>query len=298
MILLSDIISSMDRHRTAYSLKAPSRTGSGSALHLPGREPFPAVNDHLVVPETTRDEVVNGRRVVAQPAEAPHADQHGELQYVLRAHAAPGYQASVDLLTRHGETSDFASDCCVYKKGTDPATGTRYLEEIAFEVVSEQNERIVTEKAEQMHRRGVRRIFAVFVKGPQRVCEWVPESRGWRALERGSWIEDPHLVKPLAVAALLEAAAADNAVVEALAAKGNPALQKREADAEAKGEAKGRTEGRTDGLREALLFQLATKFGALDAETEERVRAADPDHLLRWMSQILDSHRLHDVFAS
>ena len=155
----------MERRGAAYSLKAPARSGSGSSLRLPGREPFPGVDDHLVVPEVTRDEIIGGRRVVAHPAHPPHADQHGELHYVLRAHKASGYVASVDLLTRHAVDSDFASDSCLYKQGIDPATGGRFLEEIAFEVVFTQGERDVTEKAEAMHRRGVRRIFAIAVEG-------------------------------------------------------------------------------------------------------------------------------------
>jgi hypothetical protein len=133
----------------------------------------------------------------------------------------------VDLLTRQGEDWDFATDACVRKEGTDPKTGERHLEEVAFEVVSEQNERDVTDKAFQMHRRGVRRIFALFVKGPRRVCEWIPGSRSWHQLEPASQIEDPCLVKPLEVVALLDAAAADKAVIEALAAKGNPELRTR-----------------------------------------------------------------------
>jgi Putative restriction endonuclease len=127
------------------------------------------------------DEVIGGRRVVAFPAEAPHADQHGELQYVLRAHVAPGYVAAVDLLTRVDQKSDFASDVCVRREGVDPQTGKRHLEELAFEVVSEQTEQDVSEKVPRMHRRGVRRIFAIFIKSRQ-VCEWSSEGPGgWKS---------------------------------------------------------------------------------------------------------------------
>lgn len=70
----------------------------------------PRVDDHLVEPEVTRDEIIDGRRVVAMPGEAPHAIWHGNLQYVLRAHVVPGYSGAVDLLTRQGEKSDFASE--------------------------------------------------------------------------------------------------------------------------------------------------------------------------------------------
>lgn len=37
-----------------------------------------------------------------------------------------------------------------------PETGSRYMEELAFEVVSEQNKRDVREKATRMHRRDLR----------------------------------------------------------------------------------------------------------------------------------------------
>ena len=110
-------------------------------MHLPGRGSFPLVDDHLVEPEATRDEIVNGRRVVAFPAEAPHGDKQVDLDTLLRIHVAPGFIASADLISRFAEKSDFASDTCVRRAGIDPATGRRYLEEIAFEVVSTQSTR-------------------------------------------------------------------------------------------------------------------------------------------------------------
>jgi len=96
----------MDEKRAAYRLQAPGSPGRTVSLRLPGRGPFPAVDDHLVEPEVTRDEIINGRRVVALPAEQPHADKHVDLAYVLRAHVAPGYRASVELITRHAVDSD------------------------------------------------------------------------------------------------------------------------------------------------------------------------------------------------
>src|SRR6185295_4699346 len=203
--------------------------------------------------------------------------------YVVRAHIAPGYLVAADLLTRHGEKSDFATDVCAYKEGIDPQTGARHLEEIAFEIVSEQREGNVTEKAVAMHRRGVRRIFAIFVKGP-RLCEWSSESQSWSPLEAGSWIEDRCLVTPLAVAPLLDAALADNAVAEALIAKGNPTILKREVAAEARGEARGKTagraEGRTAGIAESILKVLEARAVPVSpAQREEILRCSDPDRL-------------------
>jgi hypothetical protein len=269
------MMSTMDEKRAGYSLKAPG--ASSGPVRLPGRGSFPRLDDHLVVPEVTRDEIINGRRVVAHPALQPHADRHSDLDYVVRAHVAPGYRASSDLLTRVGEKSDFATDACIYKEGVDPSTGTRYLEEIAFEVVSTQSERDVTEKAEAMNRRGVRRIFVIAVKG-LRVCEWLPESGSWRVLEPGFSIEDRCLVKPLSVAALLDAALADNAVAEALIAKGNPVLQKREADAEAKGEAKGKAES-------ILAFLAARGIAVSPAQGQEILSCQDLDRLNRWLER-------------
>ncbi|HEY7215418.1 MAG TPA: hypothetical protein VIC28_12360, partial [Thermoanaerobaculia bacterium] len=185
-----------------------------------------------------------------------------------------------DLLTRHDQESDFATDTCVYKEGVDPATGGRYLEEIAFEVVSEQNEGYVTEKALRMHRRGVRRIFSVWVKGPRRVCEWSSESRSWRPLEAGSRIEDPCLAAPVVVAALLDAAAADKAVVEALVVKGNPEIRNREAAAEARGEAKGEAMGRAA----AILEVLAARGIPVSTDQRQAIsRSRDLDRLSRWL---------------
>ena len=254
-------------------------------MHLPGRGPFPPVDEHLVEPEVTRDEIIEGRRVVAFPAEAPHADQHGELQYVLRAHVAPGYVAAVDLLTRFDQKSDFASDVCVRRAGVDPQTGRRHLEELAFEVVSEQREQSVAEKVPRMHRRGVRRIFALFIKSRQ-VCEWSAEGAGsWQPLDPGSWIEDPCLARPLAVAAMLDAAAADDAVIEALAAKDNPALRRREAQAKA------------EGIALSILRVLEPRDIAVRPSQREGVlRCADLDRLRHWLGQAVLAASADEVF--
>ncbi len=270
------MMAEMDEKRAAVSLKAPGH--STGSLHLPGRGAFPRIDDHLVKAEVTRDEIIAGRRVVAMPAHPPHATRHTDLGYVLRAHVAPGYVAATDLLTRFGETSDFASDTCIYKDGVDPATGTRYLEELAFEVVSEQDRRDVTAKAVEMRRRGVRRIFAVFVKDP-RVCEWSSENQTWLALDAGSRIEDRCLAAPLSVAALLNAALADNAVAEALIAKSNPALLTWGAAAKAEGKA----EGRAEVMAESILKILEARGVAVSlTQREEILRCIDVDRLDRW----------------
>ena len=275
----------MDENRPAYRLKAPGPMDTVSPLRLPGRGSFPRVDDHLVEPEVTRDEIIGGQRVVASPAQRPHARQHTRLDYLIEAHVPPGYEAATDLLTRHDEESDFATDTCVYKDGVDPETGARYLEEIAFEVVSEQNEGYVTEKARRMQRRGVRRIFTVWVK-KERVCEWSPQTQSWRLLDRDSWIEDPCLVKPLAVAAVLDAAEADNAVVEALAAKGNPAIRRREEAAEARGVA-----------GSILKVLEARGISASSEQREEILRCQDAPQLDRWLRRATVASSADEVLS-
>jgi hypothetical protein len=210
--------------------------------------------------------------VVAFPAEAPHGDKQVDLDALLRFHVAPGYIASADLITRFAVDSDFASDACVRREGIDPATGRRYLEEIAFEVVSTQAERNVTEKAGVMHRRSVRRIFSVWVKGRRRVCEWSAESEGWRLLDEGSYIEDRCLATPLPVKALLDAALVDNAVAEALIAKRNPTILNLEATARAKG------------IAESILEILETRGVAVSlAQREVILGCSEIDRLKLWL---------------
>lgn len=282
-------------------LSAPGPSGGATALRLPSLRPFPGVDDHIVEPEVTRDEVIGGRRVVASPAKAPHATQHTRLDYVIAAHAAPGFRAASDLITRFDEESDFATDTCLFKEGEDPATGTRYLEEIAFEVVSKQNQGYVAEKARRMHRRGVRRVFAVWVRR-QHVCEWSPESETWRVLPGDSEIEDPSLVAPLRVAALLDAAAADDAVAQALITKGNPTIRSREAAAEAKGEARGEAKGtalgKAEGLAEAILEVLAARgVGVSEAQRRHILSLRDVARLGRYLRRASVASSADEVTA-
>jgi hypothetical protein len=281
----------MDQRHPGYSLKAPGRPGSGTPMHLPGRGDFPRVDDHLVQPEVTRDEIIGGRKLVASPAQRPHATQNTRLDYVLEAHVAPGYEAATDLLTRHDEDSDFATDTCIFKQGIDPETGARYLEELAFEIISEQNQGLVNQKAVRMQRRGVRRIFSVWVKGSKRVCEWSPESQGWSLLDPESSLVDPCLVKPLSVGALLDAAEADNAVAEALVAKGNPVFEEKAAAA--------RAAGKVEGFAGAVLRLLEVRGIAVSpSQQQEILGCSDPDRLDRWLRRAASASSADEVTST
>ncbi len=216
---------------------------------------WPPVDAALVEPET-RQEMVRGELIEALPANEPHAEHHFNLNYLIGASIAPGYVGASDLLTRWSDRSNFATDTCVRREGIDPSTGHRYLEELAFEVVSEQSLRHITIRAEDLANRGVRRILAVFVKVGE-VREWDRDTGAWRTLPLGSMIVDPTLVHPLPVSALLDAATADAVVVSALLAKRSPALlylqAKTRIRAQAEGRLEGRVEGRVEGRAEGLV---------------------------------------------
>src|SRR6185295_10776796 len=67
-------------------------------------------------------------------------------------------------------------------------------EEVAFFVVSPENEKLVRKKAELMMLRGVLRVFSVWVDRGE-IREWNPESQSWR--EAATFhIEDPCLLVP------------------------------------------------------------------------------------------------------
>jgi Putative restriction endonuclease len=229
----------MSTHRAPSSqLLAPS--AAGHSLRAPGyREPPPPIDERIVVPET-RAEILDGQLLWANPADPPHATQHFDLAYVLGAHVVPGYRGAVDMLTRTSKRNDFAPDASIFPAEPDSATGGRQLEELAFEVTSEQALAVPTRKARNLVKRGVRRVFAILVK-QRRVMEWSVPTDNWSPLALDAVIADPCLVRPLSVAALLDAAEQDNEVARALLAKGNPVLAQHEESV------------RREGRREAVL---------------------------------------------
>jgi Uma2 family endonuclease len=178
----------------------------------------PDVDERLVMPET-RAEIVRGALVMTPPADEPHGRLHFDLAYLLAAHVGPGYQGAVEMLTRTSRDSDFAPDASIYPIERNPETGGRKLEEIAFEIVSEQWIGVPSEKARELTRRGVRRVFCV-VRKQRRVLEWSRDTDGWRMCAEETAIEDRALARPLPIRALLDATLVDRAVIAALEARG------------------------------------------------------------------------------
>jgi Uma2 family endonuclease len=232
---------------------AQSNPAGSLSYRMPGAREFPAVDDHIVEPETdAREEMVRGQLVVAMPAQPPHGDQHTLLDFAITPHVAPGYVPSTDLLTRFSEGSNFAADLSIRRAGKDEH-GHRHLEELAFEVVSTQTRRDMTIRAEDMTTRGVRRVFAIFVDEDQRledttVEEFIADEGRWRVLDFDERLEDPTLVRPLPVRALLDAALALDETVKVAEAKGSP----RTREIRAEGVRKGLVEGKREGKREAI----------------------------------------------
>jgi hypothetical protein len=161
------------------------------------------------------------------------------------------------MLTRTSEVDDFAPDFSVYPAAPDPETGGRQLEELAFEVASEQSLSIPTKKARELIRRGVRRVFCVLVK-QRRVLEWSREIDGWATLPDDAVIEDRCLVRPVPIAALLDPALADDAVAESMLVKRPPSIARALREAEHEG-------------RRTAIFEVLAARGL---ELPESVRAA------------------------
>jgi hypothetical protein len=82
---------------------------------------------------------------------------------------------------------------CIRREGIEPATGTRYLEELVIEIVHEEPLEALTERAEILTARGMRRVLAIFV-GPEDVREW--KDGQWVLLDPNGTISDPVLAVP------------------------------------------------------------------------------------------------------
>lgn len=257
-------------------IEAPAE-GDRSPPRSPDPAPFPRLDEHLVRPET-REEMIDGRLVLSPPALEPHAERHYELDYVTRGGVAPGYVGATDLLTRTGTSTQFAADTCIRREGIDPATGTRYLEELAFEIVNEQSLADVTKRARDLASRGVRRIIAIFVKTNE-VRDWSPTLDGWITLDPHGTIEDRTLATPLPVRALLDRTAANRAVVQGLKAKQDPAILEVE------------EQGREQGLAQGIVTLCASLAIPLDADRRAHLQSLDATGLEALLTAIGTQHR-------
>ena len=193
---------------------------------------------------------------------------------MLAAHVTDAYAVALDMLTRTSETNDFAPDASVYPTARGESGG-RQLEELAFEIVSQQSMSVSTDKARELTRRGVRRVFCILVR-KARVLEWSRETDDWTLMSDDGEIDDRCFARPLPIRTLVDTASTDGAVVAALRARG--ALRELEDERRAEG----RAEGRAGALRDAIRSLAAV----LDLDVDEaHLASLDPD--------ALDALRLH-----
>lgn len=292
---------------------APSASGHAVRAYAPGSprhgrpspssRPKPRLDEHLVEPEVTRDEIVRGERMVAQPSAPEHGDRHFGIDYVLGAHVKAEYVGSTDLLTRFGPKSDFATDTCIRRRGIDPKTEDRYLEEVAFEVANTQSESALKTRAEDITKRGVRRFFAIFVNKGE-VAEWSRKKGCFVPLAADAQITDPTLAAPLHVRALLDAAEADNGVARALLSKNNPVLaaaqEMQREEGRKEGREKSREEGREEGLlaakAAAVLAVLATRKLTPGPELRQAILTCKSARTLdRWLKRAVTAATVDEV---
>jgi Uma2 family endonuclease len=269
-------------HSSAARAAPPPATG----------ERLPDIDDRLAPPET-RIEVLDGKKIVTMPADPKHATKHGDTTAIFRAHVAPGYTLAVDMLTRTSKTNDFAPDVSIFPSAPDPRTKGRQLEELAFEVASEQALRVPTDKARKLIARGVRRVFCVLLK-KGRLLEWSRATDGWATVPKTSSIQDPCLVRPLPVAALLDAARADDEMGEALLVKRPPSIRR----ALSESKAEGRTEGKAEGKAEAVLAVLEARGIKVTIAVRKRVLAAtEASEVDRWLRRAAVVQKARELFG-
>jgi hypothetical protein len=266
--------------------------------HLPStrhRSPgeLPPVDEALLADETPY-EMYDGRLSRVASANPPHAIRHTEVAFVLRANTAPGYISALDLKTRVDKRSEVAPDASIYRDGEDPKTAGRRLEELVVEVTGRQAFIVVTRKARKLAKRGVRRILCVRVKRAE-VVEWDHAADAWGApFGPGATVRDRCLLRPIAVAALLDAAVADNEAALGLLEKKPPAIVEALQQARDGGVAQGIAQGVAQGIAQGIAQGVLMVLDARAVPVSERARAAvlactSVDALRQWMARAAEA---------
>jgi hypothetical protein len=270
--------------------------GSGSS-----HSTWPRVSDYVVEPETDI-ELFQGQIREVLHAGPLHSQQLNQVSFVLGACVAPGHGVDIDLLTRQDAENNFSSDLCIRKDGIDPDTDDRYLEELAFEIKSTQDPDELEQRTRIMARRGVRRIFAIPVRGHPAgidrvagpVAEWMPAEERWRTHGDDEVITDPCLFEPVPVRALLDAAEADDAVARALLHKGNPVLLDY-LDTRYRASV---MEGQQKAAREHIYLLMNARGMTIDAAARARIAAcSDLAVLERWVVRAVQMASASELFG-
>ena len=244
--------------------------------------PLPAVDERLVMPET-RFEIIDGEVVDVPPSDEPHGTLHASLSAILAVHAGPGFSTAVDMLTRTSAKGDMAPDASVFPAERDPETGGRRIEALAFEVVSTEALTHAAKKARALVGRGVRRVFAIDVSR-RRALEWSRATDTWTMLDKGGSIADEALVRPMAVAALVDTTLRDDVVAEALLEKKNPVLEGALVAAETRGKAA------------ALCAVLSARGLKVKKKAAARIHAATSAELDAWLGRAATCGSVEELF--
>ncbi len=286
---------------------------------------LPRVSDHLILPESAREEMVRGKLLAMEPSDPPHADEQAHIASIIHTHSKPEYQSSVELCTRLDEESDFAADASIRKKGIDPATGDRYLEELAFEVVNTQSHKSIDQRAQDLSKRGVRRVFAIFVNEGW-IGEWNANKQAFERLNPKDKIKDQALVKPIKVKALLDMAEGEKEISRALLKKNNEVLvkqlkkehqkgleegieeglqqgreeglQKGREEGLQKGREEGLQKGREEGLklaRQMAMDAIQDRFGLVPQSLEARIQTLSAEEIRELIKRVLKAGRLEEL---
>jgi hypothetical protein len=254
---------------------------------------WPRVSDYGVETETDFELFQGQIRAVAH-AGPLHSQQLNQVSFVLRPHVTRSHGVDLFLLTRQDAGNNFASDISIRKDGLDPDTDDRYLEELAFEIKSTLVPDELEQRVRVMAARGVRRIFAIPVRGDAAgseiiagpVAEWIAAEERWRTYRDDEVIADPCLFQPVPVRALLDAVEADDAVAQALLGKENPVLIKY-----------GDTRARR-ALQKVLQLLLRDRGIVIDTDADARIDAcSDLEILQRWLARAVLVASANELFG-
>lgn len=265
------------------------------------RNDRPRIDDYVVEPGTNT-ELFEGEVRECLPADPAHSMQQGAVAILLGAYRARGYLIDIDLLTRQSHTNNFASDVCIRQRGLDPKTGVRHLEELAFEIKATQRPGDLKKRARIMADCGVRRVFAIPVKGGDGgddlvagpLLEWQRERDDWVEHAADAELVDRCFDRPLPVAALLTAVTDDESLQRAVLSSESPLMAERDETLVQRGE--------LNGIRRSILALLAQGGAIRSGMDGERARAYvdacdDERVLLRWLTRAGRARDLDAVFG-
>lgn len=255
-----------------------------TSMAMDSRPELPAVDEGLIVPERGY-EVIGGEVVAVSPAHEPHARRHSKLAALLEACAAEGWLVASDMLTRTGMREELAPDASVYPAARHPTTGGRQLERLAFEIAVSETLAHSGRKAASLVERGVAEVFAIDVER-SRALQWSKQTSSWELLPHDAVITDLALAVPLAIADVLSAAAADDALARALLAKRNGVIEAALRDTRAQGRA------------EAIIGVLEARAVPITLDARARILATrDEATLARWLARVASCASVDELLA-